>query len=68
MARPHRLKEIEQEHGIPLEQLIPNLLNRLGSQKAVADHLGVSQATISLWCTENGYSPRTVWEKSGEVA
>lgn len=66
MAKPYRLKEIEQAHGVPLETLIPDLLNRLGTQKAVADHLGVSQATISVWCQENGYEARVVWEKEPE--
>lgn len=68
MATPYRLREIEESHGMPLDQLIPDLLNKLGSQKAVADHLGVSQTTISLWLSENGYQARTVWEKAEEAA
>lgn len=63
MAKPHRLQELEQEHGTTIERLIPDLVNSLGSQKAAADHLGISQATISTWLRDNGYSPRTIYEK-----
>lgn len=63
MAKPHRLKEIEQEHNRPLEQLIPETVNALGSQIAAAHALGISQATLSTWLRDNGYSPRTVWVK-----
>lgn len=63
MARPNRLLELEQEHGTPIDQLIPHLVNDLGSQKAAADRLGISQATISTWLKENGYAPRTIYEK-----
>lgn len=65
MARPYRLQEVEQEHGIPLEDLIPSLVNRLGSQKAAAEFLGVSQATISTWLKEHNYVPQTVYVKEG---
>lgn len=63
MARPNRLQEVEQEHSTPLDQLIPDLVNRLGSQKAAADFLGVSQATISTWLRDNHYIPQTVYVK-----
>jgi hypothetical protein len=66
VARPHRLQELEQEHSTPLDQLIPDLVNRLGTQKAAADHLGISQATISTWLKAHGYTPRTIYMKEGE--
>lgn len=66
MARPYRLQEVEQEHEIPLEQLIPDLLSRLGSQKAVADHLGLSQTTISTWLKDNGYISKIIYVKEEE--
>lgn len=71
MAKPHRLREIEQEHG-ELEQVIPKLVNKLGSQKAAADKLGLSQATISTWLRDNGYEPQTIYirtdKQKGEKA
>lgn len=63
MAKRNRLLEVEQERGEPMDQLIPQLLNRLGSQKAVADELGLSQATISEWLKENGYVSKTIYVK-----
>lgn len=58
-----RLEEVEQEQGQPLDVLIPALLQELGSQKAAADYLGISQASISQWLKANGYQSKTVWEK-----
>lgn len=66
MAKPYRLQAVEQEHNTPLEVLIPQTVNRLGSQKSAADELGISQATISTWLKENGYVSRTVYVKTTE--
>lgn len=66
MASPYKLKEIEKEHGV-LTDLIPALVNELGSQKAAADHLGISQYTVSVWLRENGYIAKTVYIKSEEM-
>jgi len=63
MAKPNRLPEVERAHGQPLETLIPDLLAALGTQKAVADHLGISQATISTWLRENGFVPVVTYVK-----
>lgn len=63
MAKPNRLPEVEQAHGQPLETLIPDLLAVFGTQKAVADHLGVSQATISTWLRDNGFVPVVTYVK-----
>ena len=62
MAKPHRLKELEKEHG-PLDELIPRLVNELGGQKEAAEFLGISQATISTWLKEHGYLPITQYVK-----
>lgn len=63
MAKPNRLRELEQKQGIPPDIFIPELLEKLGSQKAVADHLGISQTTISTWLKDNGYIAKTVYIK-----
>ncbi len=66
MAKPHRLPEIEQEYNQPLDQLIPDTVNKLGSQKLAAEQLGISQATISTWLKENGYEAKVVYIKADE--
>jgi len=63
MATPYRIRAVEQAHNVPIAQLIPDLVNRLGSQKAAAEQLGLSQATISTWLRANGYTPRVVYVK-----
>jgi len=66
MATPYRLQQVVQEHNTPLEVLIPQMVNALGSQKDAADKLGVSQATISTWLKENGYVSKTTYVKVTE--
>lgn len=63
MATPYRIRAVEQEHGTPLDTLIPDLVNALGSQKAAAAQLGLSQATISTWLKEHGYIARIIYTK-----
>lgn len=63
MARRNRLPEIEKEHNESLHTLIPRLLDEFGTQKAVADHLGISQATLSVWLRDNGFIAKTVYVK-----
>lgn len=63
MAAKDRLVKVEKEQGQPVKDLIPALLDRLGTQKAVAEQLGVSQATISTWLRANGYVPVTIWRQ-----
>lgn len=65
---PYIWGEIEQKLGRPLDRLIPDLLDQMGSQKAVADHLGISQASLSRWLKENGYQAKVVWEKVNDAA
>lgn len=64
MARPNRLKEIEQERGESLDTLIPRLLNELGTMEAVAGELGTSFQTIFYWCQRNGIQKRVTWFKA----
>lgn len=64
MARRNRLPEIEKEHSESLHTLIPRLLAEMQTQKAVADHLGISQATLSVWLRDNGFIAKTVYVKS----
>lgn len=66
MATPNRLQALEQEYNEPIEVLIPRMVNKLGNQRAAADALGISQATISTWLKENGYIAVTQWVKESE--
>jgi predicted transcriptional regulator len=43
------VKIFERQHGERAPDVLKELLERHGSQKAVADYLGVSQTSISLW-------------------
>lgn len=63
MATPYRIRAVEQEHAAPIDTLIPDLVNALGSQKAAAARLGLSQATISTWLKEHGYIARIIYTK-----
>ena len=58
-----QVEELEARLGKPLDQVIPEMLNRLGSQKAVAEELDVSPSFVSLWVTFNGYRRVSRWEK-----
>jgi hypothetical protein len=61
VARPNRLKEIEQERGEALDTLIPRMLNRLGTMRAVAHELGTTEQTVFLWCKEHGVEKEYRW-------
>lgn len=64
MAKKDVLKELEAKHG-DLEALIVPIVNRAG-QKAAADRLNISQATISTFLKSKGYVPETKYVKKGE--
>jgi hypothetical protein len=61
MAKPGRMKEIEQEWGEPLEILIPRLLNEHSSMPKVAQVLGIGFANFYAWCQENGIEKSVQW-------
>jgi hypothetical protein len=63
MARPYRMKEIEQEWGEPLETLIPRLLNEHKTVSAVAHILRVSDKHLFLWCQKNNVVKEFTWIK-----
>lgn len=70
MGKRYKLRDIEQATGKPLEQVIPPLVNSMGSAKDAAKRLGVSDGTIITWLRENGYRRITQYVKqhSGETA
>jgi len=58
-------KEIQERYGgKPLDQILRDEFAALGSQKAVASKLGVSQGTISLWLKDCGLKVITTLEET----
>lgn len=63
MAKRFKLKEVQEQKG-DLGTVIPDLLKaHNGSQKDVAEELGVTQATISNWLKENDFIQVKQWVK-----
>lgn len=59
-----RMKAVEEERGKPLKDVIKELWQEYESQEAIADELGVSQGTISLWMIRLGLAfKRVIVEK-----
>ena len=64
MARPGRVKEIEQEHaGRPFEEIVLDHLNRLGSAPAVAREIGMSEQALMQWIRRHGIVKKILWQK-----
>ena len=61
MAKRYRIPELEKEYG-DLHKIIPPLVNE-GGQAYAAFQLDTTQATISRWLRDNGYAPKTTYEK-----
>lgn len=59
MPYPNIRRQLEQQYGEPMEQLLPRKLNELGSQEAVAQEFRVTTTTIQTWGREIGL--RRVW-------
>jgi len=64
VAKRNKLPELEREYG-NLEAVIPPLVNQF-DQKYAANQLSTSQATISRWLKNSGYSKKITWVKGGK--
>lgn len=51
MSGVKKRKAIETKYGKPLPEILIELYPKLGSQKKIAEHLGVTQSTVSHWLT-----------------
>lgn len=60
MRMSNKMEQVQQERGKPLKQVLVELWDQHGSQQAVADELGVTQGTISLWMLRLGLTFKTV--------
>lgn len=68
MARPNRIRQIEEEWQESAETLIPRMLNDFGSMEAVARHLDTTIQTIYYWCKRHKLERRVTvtWVKADE--
>lgn len=64
MAKPNRLKELEATHG-DLEALIVPIVNKAGQGEA-ARIFNISQATVSTYLRDKGYTPKITYVKKGQ--
>lgn len=68
---PSKVKEIEARYSKPLAEILKELYERHGNQRAVASELGVGQGTISLWFNRCGFEFKgyraTLVDPSGAV-
>ena len=60
------MRSVEEEHGQPLESLVPHLVNEVGMSRA-ATRLGVSPATLGYWMLKMGIQYRRVALADGET-
>lgn len=59
------MRNVEEQQGRPLEQLVPELVNQIGMSRA-AQQLGVSPATLGYWMLKMGIQYRRVALADGE--
>lgn len=55
-----RMQEVEHERGQPIEQVLADLFQEHGTQRAVAADLGITQSTLSYWLLKLRMSTQTI--------
>lgn len=55
----NKMHEVQKQKGKPLRDLILEYWDKHGTQQGVADELGVSQGTVSLWMLRLGLTFKT---------
>ena len=63
-----KLTEIEKEWGKPMPQILQEMYPQYPSQKTLAQELGVSQGTISLWLTQFGLKEKRILVKEHQAS
>jgi transcriptional regulator with PAS, ATPase and Fis domain len=58
-----KMKAVEANFGKTIEDLVAELMPKLGSQKAVADALGISKQTLFYWLNVLGFEKVIVLSK-----
>lgn len=59
-----KMKEAEQHYGKPIEEILPDLFDKYGTQQAVAREIGISQSTLSYWITKLRLKQKTILIKT----
>lgn len=49
VSKPKRVQQLEHELGKPIQAILADLFEELGSREAVALHLGISYPTLQDW-------------------
>jgi predicted transcriptional regulator len=62
------MESIQKQKGKPIKQILFELWDKHGSQQAIAEELGVSQGTISLWMLRTGLTFKTIMVDVKETA
>lgn len=57
-SKTREMQRVEREHGKPVEQVIADLYNHLGSHEAVAGALGISDVSLRSWLSRLGLRVR----------
>jgi transposase-like protein len=66
MMQRSKQAAIELKFGKSLKGLLPELMEQHGSVSAIADALGVSQGTVSVWLKICGLKIKTIIVPEGE--
>jgi hypothetical protein len=64
----NKMLKVQNERGKPIKQILFELWDKHGSQQAIAEELGVSQGTISLWMLRLGLTFKTIMVEDRETA
>lgn len=64
----NKMLNVQNERGKPIKQILFELWDKHGSQQAIAEELGVSQGTISLWMLRLGLTFKTIMVEEKEPA
>jgi hypothetical protein len=64
----NKMNELQAQKGKPLRELIIEYWDKHGTQQGIADELGVSQGTISLWMFRLGLTFKTIIVDARETA
>lgn len=49
MGTPNKIQQIEAREGKPMREILMERFEKHGTLTGIADELGVSQGTVSLW-------------------
>lgn len=60
MPLPSKIREIEKREGRPIAAILQDAYQKYGKQKLVAQALGVSAPTVSIWVDRVGLVEKTI--------